>query len=121
VFLGFLGADKFYMGETWQGIAKILSVFNIFLFLFGFLWVLWDSIHAIFMTKSILENGISAPLPYNIFFNEPIDGKKFLVTHTTGSIKGGFDFASMIPTISIPQISYSGIYKDVVAPLMSPV
>jgi TM2 domain-containing membrane protein YozV len=120
IFFGFLGADKFYMGEMWQGLAKLLSVFNIFLFLFGFLWVLWDSIHALFMTKSILDNGISAPLPYNMFFNQPIDGKKFLVTHPTGSIKGGFDFAGMIPTISIPQISYSGIYKDIVAPLMSP-
>jgi len=120
IFFGFLGADKFYMGDMWQGIAKVLSVFNIFLFLFGFLWVLWDSIHALFMTKSILENGISAPLPYSIFFREPIDGKKFLVTHPVDSVSGGFNFEAMIPTIPIPTISYKGLYNDLVVPFMTP-
>jgi len=118
VFFGFLGADKFYMGDIWQGLAKVLSVFNIFLFLFGFIWVVWDSVHALFMTKNILDNGIWAPLPYSIFFNEPINSHKFLVTKTMDSAKGGFDFD--IPAIPIPQISYSGIYKDIIAPLMSP-
>ena len=105
IFLGFLGADKFYMGETWQGIAKILSVFNIFLFLFGILWVLWDAAHALFMTKDVLNNGIWAPMPYSFFFKEPIDGKQFLVDHLVvphkddgkggdsgGSGFGGFSF-----------------------------
>ena len=26
IFFGFLGADKFYMGDMWQGIAKVLSL-----------------------------------------------------------------------------------------------
>ena len=139
IFFGFLGADKFYMGETWQGIAKVLSVFNIFLFLFGFLWVLWDSFHALFMTKSILENGISAPLPYNMFFNTPIDGKQFLVTHLVTpeeAAKGGFsgidlnpfslfnklkdDVEKMLPTLPIPTVSYKGLYSDLVVPFMTP-
>jgi TM2 domain-containing membrane protein YozV len=120
VFFGFLGADKFYMGETWQGIAKLLSVFNIFLFLFGFIWVVWDSVHALFMTKSILENGISAPLPYNLFFKTPIDGKQFLVNRLVDHDHPLPGFFDNLPVISIPQISYSGMYKDIIAPLMSP-
>ena len=140
VFFGFLGADKFYMGETWQGIAKLLSVFNIFLFLFGFIWVLWDSVHALFMTKSILENGISTPLPYNLFFKEPINGKQFLVTHlynpATDGAQGGFggiDFnpfslfnkmresvEKIMPTVPVPSVSYKGLYSDLVVPFMTP-
>jgi TM2 domain-containing membrane protein YozV len=139
IFFGFLGADKFYMGETWQGIAKVLSVFNIFLFLFGFLWVLWDSFHALFMTKSILENGISAPLPYNMFFKEAIDGKQFLVTHLVtpeDAAKGGFggidlnpfslfnklkdELEKVLPTVPIPTVSYKGLYSDLVVPFMTP-
>jgi TM2 domain-containing membrane protein YozV len=139
IFFGFLGADKFYMGETWQGIAKVLSVFNIFLFLFGFLWVLWDSFHALFMTKSILENGISAPLPYNMFFKEAIDGKQFLVTHLVtpeDAAKGGFsgidlnpfslfnklkaEVEKIIPAVPIPTVSYKGLYNDLVVPFMTP-
>ena len=120
VFFGFLGADKFYMGEFWQGIAKVLSVFNIFLFLFGFLWVLWDSFHALFMTKTILENGIAAPLPFSLFFEKPISGKSFLVNHLVDPSNPLPGFFDSLPTISIPQISYSGIYKDIIAPLMTP-
>ena len=120
IFLGFVGADKFYMGEMWQGIAKVLSVFNIFLFLFGFIWVLWDSFHALFMTKSILENGIVAPMPFSFFFDKPISGKAFLVNHLADPNKPQGGFFDNFPTITIPQISYSGMYKDIIAPLMSP-
>lgn len=139
IFFGFLGADKFYMGETWQGVAKLLSVFNIFLFLFGFLWVLWDAFHALFLTKSILENGISAPLPYNMFFKEAIDGKQFLVTHLVtpeDAAKGGFsgidlnpfslfnklkdEIEKIIPAVPIPTVSYKGLYSDLVVPFMTP-
>jgi TM2 domain-containing membrane protein YozV len=81
VFFGFLGFDKLYMGEFWQGVAKCLSCFNIFLFLFGFIWVVWDSVHALFMTKTLLEDGIAAPIPYGFIFKTPIDGKQFLVNH----------------------------------------
>ena len=119
VFLGFLGLDKMYMGHFWQGLAKVFSVFNIFLFLFGFIWVLWDSFHALFMTKSILENGITAPLPYSFLFTTPIDGKLFLVDNPAHSVKSG-GLMDFIPTVPIPTISYNGIYKDIVAPLMTP-
>lgn len=126
IFFGFLGFDKLYMGQFWQGVAKCLSCFNIFLFLFGFIWVVWDSIHAIFMTKSILEDGIMAPIPYSFFFREPIDGKQFLVNHVFDPKidGGGFNpFAwleSMIPTLPIPSVSYKGLYSDLVVPFMTP-
>jgi hypothetical protein len=65
--------DKFYLGEHWKGFAKLFSTLNIFLFLFGLFWVVWDAFHAIFMTKSILEEGISAPMPFSFLFKKPID------------------------------------------------
>ncbi len=39
VCLGIFGADKFYVGKTWQGLAKLFTVLNNFLFLFGLLRV----------------------------------------------------------------------------------
>jgi TM2 domain-containing membrane protein YozV len=72
IVFGWFGADKFYLGYTWQGLAKLFSVFNIFLFLFGILWVAWDGIQAFFMTDSLLKDGIKAPFPYTFFFKKPI-------------------------------------------------
>jgi hypothetical protein len=116
------------MGEFWQGVAKCLSCFNIFLFLFGFIWVVWDSVHALFMTKTLLEDGIAAPIPYGFIFKTPIDGKQFLVNHVFDpkADGGGFDFnpftwiEKMIPTLPIPSISYKGLYSDLVVPFMTP-
>jgi TM2 domain-containing membrane protein YozV len=71
--LGFIGADKFYIGQTFQGIVKLFSVFNIFLFLFGLLWVLWDAGHALFATESILKEGITTPMPFSFFWKKPVE------------------------------------------------
>ncbi len=79
VCLGFVGADKFYLGKTWQGVGKMLSVFNIFLFLFGILWVVWDAVYALFFTDKILEKGIPVPLPFNFLTGKPVPGSVFLV------------------------------------------
>jgi TM2 domain-containing membrane protein YozV len=35
LFFGIFGLDKFYIGEPIQGIAKLLTCFNIFIFLFN--------------------------------------------------------------------------------------
>ncbi len=75
VCFGWLGADRFYIGETVQGFAKLFSVFNIFLFLFGLIWIAWDAYNAFFRTKSIMADGITSPPPYNFFFKKPIDAK----------------------------------------------
>jgi TM2 domain-containing membrane protein YozV len=73
VCLGFLGADRFYIGQTFQGITKLFSVFNIFLFLFGILWVLWDAGQALFATESILKDGITTPMPFSFFWKKPVE------------------------------------------------
>ena len=79
VFFGWLGLDKFYMGTWGQGLLKLISCFNIFLILFGWLWVLWDAAHAFFMTDSILKDGISPPIPYSLLFTEAICADVFKV------------------------------------------
>jgi TM2 domain-containing membrane protein YozV len=147
IFFGFLGADRFYMGELWQGLAKLISCFNIFLFLFGWLWVLWDSFQAFFLTESILEKGISVPLPYNMLFSENIPGSLFKVHKLTAedfktgsgmAMPGmpgmpgvpGFglfgigsfsftEFCSKWFNIPIPTLPVREIYREVVAPLLT--
>ena len=113
LFAGFLGADKFYMGAGWQGLAKVFSVFNIFLFLFGILWVVWDAVHALFMTESILTAGISPPMPYSWLFKTPVNGcEMFLVQEVKKEEKEGgwFDW---LPTPG-------PLYKEFVVPLLQP-
>jgi len=73
---GWLGADKFYMGEYAQGIVKLISCFNIFVFLFGWFWVAWDAYHAAFRMGDILTDGITPPLPYSLIFSKPINTQK---------------------------------------------
>ena len=127
IFLGCFGLDKFYMGQAWQGIAKLLSCFNIFLFLFGWLWVLWDSFHAFFMTKSILDGGIAPPMPYNFIF-DPIPSNVFMVDTTYGSkstesAESGNLLDWIAKTFGFPPVptftSAKQAYKDIVAPLLT--
>jgi TM2 domain-containing membrane protein YozV len=125
--LGWLGADKFYMGYTGQGIAKVLSCFNIFLFLFGWLWVVWDSVFAFFFTEDIMKHGISAPLPYSFFFREPIPPTMFEMNHKSQQESGSFwDWLTCPPIPSFLQSwfpsvdSAKGVYNGVVKPLLQP-
>lgn len=126
IFFGWLGADKFYMGEIWQGLAKLLSCFNIFLFLLGWLWVAWDSFHAFFLTESILQSGISAPLPYSILFSDTTPGSVFKVTELSSQQKGKsgvfniFDYFLKWFHIPVPKFPVREVYREIVAPLMTP-
>jgi TM2 domain-containing membrane protein YozV len=77
IFGGFLALDKFYIGDTWHGVVKLVSVFSP-IFLFGLFWVAWDAFHAYFMTKQVVGDKISLPFPLTwIGFNET-DGSIFL-------------------------------------------
>ena len=122
IFLGCFGFDKFYMGYGWQGLAKLLSCFNIFLFLFGWLWVFWDSFHAFFMTKSILDNGISPPMPYSFVF-DPIPSDDFKTSQATATQTPGNFLDWIAITFGFPPVptllSAREAYKDIVAPLLT--
>jgi TM2 domain-containing membrane protein YozV len=116
VCLGIFGADKFYVGNTWQGLAKLFSVFNIFLFLFGLLWVVWDAFHAFFMTESILTDNIKPPVPYS-WLLDPIDASVFKVQEVTDEPKkAGFSF----PWPSLPTLPFRELYRELVVPLLQP-
>jgi TM2 domain-containing membrane protein YozV len=120
IFFGWLGLDKFYLGYIWQGMAKVLSCFNIFLFLFGWLWVVWDSVYAFFLTDKIMKEGITPPLPYSYVFGT-IDPDLFVAKPIHPDAKQeGFFSALCPPIISLPNINFGQVYKDVVAPLMIP-
>ena len=128
IFFGWLGADKFYLGQGWQGLAKILSCFNIFLFLFGWMWVVWDAFHAFFLTDKIMKEGITAPMPYSMVFTGKTEPDVFKV-HQVGSgpqgpqqTTGFLDWIAK--TFNFPSVPSStpwqNIYKELVAPLMTP-
>lgn len=127
IFFGWLGADKFYLGYFGQGVAKLLSCFNIFLFLFGWLWVLWDAVFAFFFTSDVMKHGIKSPLPYSIFFNEPIPPTLFEMGHTPAGASGSFwDWLTCPPIPSflkswVPGVdSVKEVYNGVLKPLMKP-
>ncbi|NBT47163.1 MAG: TM2 domain-containing protein, partial [Actinobacteria bacterium] len=124
IFLGCFGFDKFYMGYLWQGLAKCLSCFNIFLFLFGWLWVLWDSFHAFFLTKTVLEEGITPPMPYNFVF-DPIPTDVFQVTpeseqmkYSSGNLLDWIAFTFGFPPVPT-LIGVRQAYREIVAPLIT--
>jgi TM2 domain-containing membrane protein YozV len=127
IFFGWLGADKFYIGQTWQGLAKIFSCFNIFIFLLGWLWWAWDGFHAFFMTDSILKDGISAPLPFNMIFSGITSGDIFKVKEpgaaAGGETSGGgiLDWiAKLFHFPSVPEGLGKTLWRDVAAPLFTP-
>lgn len=125
IFFGWLGADKFYLGYGWQGAAKLLSCFNIFLFLFGWMWVLWDGFKAFFMTDSILKDGITAPLPYSLVFTKKIDGDVFKVQPSAeGGSEAGGSMGDMIGNMfgvpALPTVPWREVYRELVAPVITP-
>jgi TM2 domain-containing membrane protein YozV len=131
VFFGWLGADKFYLGYFGQGLAKVLSCFNIFLFLFGWLWVVWDSVFAFFFTPDILKNGISPPMPFSIFFRDPIPPTLFQMGHVAPQDGGSsiWDWLTCPPVPSFMKGWFPGagamnsakeVYDGVVKPLLTP-
>ena len=120
VFAGIFAADKFYIGQNIQGLAKLFSVFNIFLFLIGLLWVLWDAFHAVFMTESILKDGITAPIPFNFFFRSPVSGADLFRVQpiqegAAAEGTGGMGFLGLLGLLN-PK----GLYDAIVVPLLRP-
>jgi len=77
IFFGAFGADRFYMGNTEQGLAKLASVWFFLTTIFGLVWVIWDICRVLFFTQSVLEDGITSPLPFSLW-NDPIPGSSFI-------------------------------------------
>ncbi len=128
VVLGMFGADKFYLGYSWQGIVKIISVFSVIFSVFGIFWVLYDAFYALFLTDSIMKKGIFTPPPYSFIFKEPIPAKKlFEVQEEKEEEKKPFSIWDYIPIISfirkiggfVPEVAKT-VAQDVVQPLVGP-
>jgi TM2 domain-containing membrane protein YozV len=101
IFGGFLALDKFYLGDYFHGITKILTVFFPLFTLFGLLWVGWDMFHAIFMAKETIVGKISLPMPLTWFGYNETDGGIFLPTEPKAAGVSGI--ASAIAGISEAQ------------------
>jgi hypothetical protein len=117
-----LGADKFYLGEYFQGFVKLISCFNLFLLLFGWIWVAWDAVHAFFMTESILKDGIKAPMPYSFLFSSATPGDIFKVSTSPSGTAEKESCLFCPPDLSslFSAFSPKTLYKDIAIPLMTP-
>ncbi len=118
IFFGWFGLDKLYMGNISQALAKGISVFSFFFTFFGIVWVLWDAVHALFMTRSIVNFGITSPLPYSFVF-DPISFNKFKVDKPMGGHSGGFQLDDFVPAIPVPVLSYKKDLQPLVAPYVA--
>jgi len=66
IFFGILGLDRMYLGDKFvlQGVIKFLSCF----LLVGFIWVIWDMLHLLFLPDTILKEGYyPIPLPFSVY------------------------------------------------------
>lgn len=125
MFFGLFGADKFYMGEQLQGIAKLLSVFNLFTFLFGLMWVIWDIIKVFFYTESLMKDGISAPPPFSMLFPDSIKAEKLFSPEevTKEQLDKEAQEAASNMSFGLPIIgmdSFRFWYKELAVPLLQP-
>lgn len=124
VALGAFGADKFYIGNTFQGLVKFISVFSILFTIFGLVWVAYDAIMALFFTKSLLKDGISVPAPFSLFFRGTTSAANlFEVQEVKEEAKKPFSVWDYIPLVGIVRsIGNAGtaVAKEVVGPLVGP-
>ena len=67
IFLGILGIDKFYLGDTEKGLIKMLSIVSIYPILLGLIWVIYDIYVVLFNPQSIIDDGITTPFPFSMF------------------------------------------------------
>lgn len=119
---GIFGLDKLYLGAPWQAVAKLLSCFNIFIFLFGWMWVIWDIVRVVFFTESVLKDGISPPPPFNFLFPEPIKADDLFVPSMVSKEERLAEQQAPIfggmPGIDLSSFRF--FYKELAVPLLQP-
>lgn len=122
VALGAFGADKFYLGYNFQGMVKFMSVFSIIFTIFGLVWVFYDAFYAMFMTNSLMKDGISAPPPFSFFFRKPIPAKELFEVQEEKE-KQPFSIWDYIPIVGFFK-KIGGfvptVVEEVVQPLVGP-
>ena len=122
---GIFGLDKLYIGAPWQALAKLLTCFNIFIFLFGWMWVIWDIVKVLFFTESLMKDGISAPPPFNLLFSEVIKAKDlFLPSEVSKEDLDKETKESGGAGLPMPKLvnmeSFRFLYKELAVPLLQP-
>jgi len=123
LFFGIFGGDKFYLGETNQGIAKLLSVFNIFTFLFGLAWVIWDTVKVLFYTESLMKDGITVIPPFSMLFPDPIKaGPLFMPQELSkeqiDNEQGQEQASGGLPIVGMD--TFRVLYKELAVPMLQP-
>lgn len=104
VMFGIFGLDKLYLGEPLQALAKLLTCFNIFIFLFGWLWVVWDIVKVFLFTDSLMKNGISPPPPFSFMFTQPISAQElFIPREVSAEEAAGKGLLSSITGMFMPK------------------
>jgi TM2 domain-containing membrane protein YozV len=76
---GIFGLDRFYVGQTWVGIAKFISCWNILTFLLGWMWATWDAAHVVLYPETIVKGELRVPMPFNLIFPMGISGEPLFI------------------------------------------
>ena len=137
IFCGLFGVDKFYVGLHWEGLTKFFTCFFPLTFLFGWMWVFYDIMHAVIYPDSIVHGVISAPPPYNMVFGSGLSGEPLFMPErvskaqlakemvaggsggsgssgssgNSGNISGG-----LLPNIDTFRL----LYRELAVPLLQP-
>jgi len=123
ILFGIFGLDKLYVGAPWQAAAKLLACFNIFIFLFGWMWVIWDIVKVLFFTDSVLKDGISPPPPFNFLFPESIKADDLFVPSEVSKEELLAEqrapwFGGMPGVMDLSTFRF--FYKELAVPLLQP-
>jgi TM2 domain-containing membrane protein YozV len=115
IVLGFLGFDKFYIGQNKQGLVKVFSVFSP-LILFGLGWTMYDAFTTLFTPQTLLKDGISAPIPYSMLFSGSVNAKELFIPGEAKEEQNG----SFLQQIGSALGVVKPLYDDFVVPLVRP-
>ena len=127
ILFGIFGLDKLYLGQPIQAVAKLLTCFNIFIFLFGWMWVIWDIVKILFFTESVLKDGISPPPPFTLLFTQAIKANELFIPQEVSKEdlnKEKEAAAASGGLFSLPKLFDMGVfrfwYKELAVPLLQP-
>lgn len=126
IFCGLFGVDKFYVGLPWQGLTKFFTCFFPLTFLFGWMWVFYDIMHAVIYPDSIVHGAITAPPPYSMVFGMGISGEPLFVPERVSKEQLGAEMVgagagtgasgSLLPGIDTFRL----LYRELAVPLLQP-
>jgi TM2 domain-containing membrane protein YozV len=124
IFCGLFGIDKFYVGLPWEGLTKFFTCFFPLTFLFGWMWVFYDIMHAVIYPDSVVHGAISTPPPYNLFFGSGLSGEPLFMPERVSKTQLAKEMAGVggqgSGQGSGGMDTFRFLYRELAVPLLQP-